>query len=264
MSTNARLLVLIAIVHVVQIAHPAAQGASAFEVVSIKRSLSTDTAGGSLILPDGRYTATNVPLILLLDVAYRTAPERIIGGPAWIRSDRYNVEARARPNTSPDDIGPMLQSVLRERFQLKAQLEKRDTPVYALVLRNVGGPAGPGIRPATFNCDDMQSAKRGLATLSADGVPGCGDRRAPGRWLAGGVSLAALEDVLAPVVGRPVVDRTNSDRRFDIRLEWTRDVGADGVSIFTALREQLGLQLESRSLPLDVLVIESVQRPTEN
>lgn len=257
-----RLILLVAVV--VLIADVAAQTPPTFEVVSIKRSLSTDTFGGSLLLPDGRYTATNVPLILLLDAAFRIPPERIIGGPAWIRSDRYNVEARAQPKTSPDATGPMLQSVLRDRFQLRARVEKRDTPVYVLVVARAGGPAGPGIRPAAFDCDDMQSAKKGLATLSTDGIPGCGDRRAPGRWLAGGVSLAALEDVLAPAVGRPVVNQTNNERRFDIRLEWTPEVAADGLSIFTALREQLGLQLESRSLPLEVLVIDSVQRPTED
>ena len=254
---------LLALFGGVLVAQPVAQAPATFDVVSIKRSLTTESGGGSVMLP-GRFIATSVPLILLLDVAYRIPPERIVGGPGWIRTERYNIEARVG-NVSPDETPQMVQAMLRDRFQLKAHVEQRDAPVYALVLANADGRLGPGLRPAAFNCSDMQIAKKGLATVSADGIPGCGDRRAPGRFLGGDLPLSALEDVLAPVSGRPVVNRTNIGGRFDIKLEWTPEPGApNGVSIFTAVREQLGLKLEGQIVPLDVLVIDSVQRPTEN
>ena len=244
---------------------PGAQAPASFEVVSIKRSLSTDAGGGSLILPDGRFTASNVPLVLLLDVAYGIPPERVVGGPSWARTDRYNVEARVEGKVDPDDLPGCVQNLLRDRFKLKARVEKRDTEVYALLLAKSGGVLGPAVRPATFDCTNMESAKKGLATVSPDGIPGCGARRSDGRFLAGGITLDSLLDVLTTASGRPVINRTNIDGRFDLRLEWAAEPNSpDRVSIFTALQEQLGLRLESQRVPMDTLVIDDVQRPTEN
>src|SRR5688572_1298678 len=242
-----------------------AQMPASFEVASIKRNLSTDAGGGSLILPEGKFTASNVPLVLLLDVAYGIPPERVVGGPSWTRTDRYNVDARVGGKLDPDDLPRFMQNLLRDRFKLKARVEKRDTDVYALVVARSSGGLGPAVRPATFDCTNMETAKKGLATVSADGIPGCGERRSAGRFLTGGITLDSLVDVLTRASGRPVINRTNIDGRFDLRLEWAAEPRSpDRVSIFTALQEQLGLRLESQRMPMDTLVIDDVQRPTEN
>ena len=241
-----------------------AQKPEAFDVVSIRQSRSADGGGGSLLLPGGRYTASNVPVIVLLDAAYGIPPERVVGGPAWIRSDRYNIEARADGAVTPDDTARLVRRMLRDRFQLKARVEQRETDVFVLLAAKPGA-LGSGARPAAFDCTNMESAKKGLAAMSPDGIPGCGDRRAPGRYRAGGVTLESLADVLTPALGRPVLNRTNITSRFDLVLDWAPQPGTpDEVSLVTALREQLGLRLERQRVPMDTLVIEQIERPVEN
>jgi uncharacterized protein (TIGR03435 family) len=239
-----------------------------FEIASVKQSAALNAyAGGS----PGRFIATGVSLRLLIMNAYRVRDFQLTGGPGWVNTDRWDIEAKAKaddaalpPATGSDPTKPnrgdlMLQSLLEDRFQLKVHREMKDLPVY-----------------------ELKVAKNGLQIKDSAGVPAGRPRMRSGRgnFEAYELSLAGFANLLSMQVERIVIDRTNVTGLYDISLKWTEDrprpnaaVGADGaepaapsdqLSIFTALQEQLGLKLESARGPVEVLVIDSVGKPAEN
>jgi len=157
-----------------------------------------------------------------------------------------------------DQTRMMLDALLRERFNLISHMEQREFPAYALVRARPDGPLGPRLRPAVVNCNDAEARAR----ASPDARERCGVRQRPGSIVAGGVQLIQITAYFA--AGRPVLERTGLSGLFDVDLEWTPTPDADGISIFTALREQLGLRLETTSAQLPVIVIGHAERPTEN
>ena len=250
-----------------------------FEVASIKPNTSGSGSSRTGTRNGGYFFATNVSLKLLILQAYRLQDFQVFGGPDWINSDRFDVEARAEagaviqtgpPDPSrPDTFALMLQSLLEERCQLNVHRETRDMPAYLLVVGKDGsklkatveGQAGPG----------------GLTPGSArtSGAPNNGVAMS-----GSGMSVAGLARMLGQQLRRNVIDKTNLEGMFDFALTWTAQSttpvlapgGADlppasdpsGPSIFTAIQEQLGLRLESARAPVEVLVIDSVQKPSEN
>jgi uncharacterized protein (TIGR03435 family) len=233
-----------------------------------------------------------MPLRMLIISAFGLQPQQLAGGPDWIDSARYDITAQASGEfavTEPGTVGPlnlMMQRMLTDRFQLAVRTEKRELPIYTLTLARSDRRLGPRIRTAAIDCQAamnnlMKQAQGGGAPPAPpqrpDGGPGCGMRMGPGSQLtAGGTSMAALARLLAVPVGRLVLDRTGLDGGFDFDLEFTADpaapAGAAGAppananapSIFTALEEQLGLKLQAERAPVEVLVIDRVERPTEN
>ena len=257
-------------------------GSAAFEVASVKRNTSGDQRVAIQIQPGGLFKATNVTLRLLLGNAYRGEASRIEGWPSWFNSDRFDIVAKAEGDAPPDQFRAMLRALLQERFKLSVHHETRELPIYALVLARRDGKLGPHLRPAAVDCDTVGrgNAPPPIPQSPTERLP-CGMRQAPGRILAGGVPMAPLVGNLSNFVDRLVVDRTGLKGNFDLELEWTPDQlsqpgtgvappsdfpppPADGPSIFTALQEQLGLKLESTKGPVEVLVIDSVERPTED
>jgi uncharacterized protein (TIGR03435 family) len=257
-------------------------GSAAFEVASVKRNTSGDQRVAIQIQPGGRFMATNVTLRLLVGNAYRGQASRIEGGPSWLNSDRFDIVARAEGAAPPDQFRAMLRALLQERFKLSAHHETRELPIYALVVARSDGKTGPHLRPATVDCDTVGrgNAPPPIPQSPTERLP-CGMRQSPGRILAGGVQMAPLVETLSNFMDRLVVDRTGLKGNFDLELEWTPDQlpqpgtglappsafpppPADAPSIFTAIQEQLGLKLESTKGPVDVLVIDSVERPAED
>ncbi len=298
-----------------------------FEVVSIKPSApNLGIRGGG---PRGdRYTMTGANLRMLLQQGYQrmsnNAPIggalQIIGGPAWIDSDRYDIQATADCSggvLSRQQVQWMIQSMLEDRFQLKAHTETRDLPIYNLIPGKdgpklkasedqtppaLGGPAGPP-QP----CSPATNAPPPLP------LPPPGQRGGPGdpnfvlprgammimmnptglTLQATGVPLGNLINMLQNQVGRPIIDKTDLKGLFDFKLQFSPEGlnlpnggtpfgplgpgpgGAGGAgpattaasdpvpSLFTAIQE-LGLRLESSKGPVEVLVVDSVQKPTEN
>jgi uncharacterized protein (TIGR03435 family) len=175
----------------------------------------------------------------------------------------------------------MLQTLLADRFKLVIRREMRDTPVYALVLARADGRLGSGLRQSTVDCAAINAAlnaarQRGeTPPAPADGRPLCGTRTGRGTVMTSGVAMADFARNLAPQTGRAVVDRTGLNGAFDIDLTWTPDQGppgpdgpvapaGDGVSLFAAIQEQLGLKLDAQRAPVDTLVIDSASRPVED
>jgi uncharacterized protein (TIGR03435 family) len=168
----------------------------------------------------------------------------------------------------------MVRALLADRFKLKTHLETRDGPIYALVVARPDAKLGPRMSPATFDCTSWLAARnRGERVAppppsNGDGLA-CGFQSSLGS-IRGRGQIADLAFVLSflDVLGRPIVDRSGLTGDYEIELRWTPDadrarrVDADLPSLFTAVREQLGLKLEPTTGPVEVLVIDSVERPT--
>jgi uncharacterized protein (TIGR03435 family) len=249
-----------------------------FEVASIKLNKSND--GRMMIMParGGRFTATNVPLQLLITIAYRIKDFQLSGAPPWLNSERYDVEAKAEGDPGFDATLPMLQTLLEDRFQFKFHRETKELPVYALVvakagkLHQAGGECGP--RP------DSPPPPPEPGKLPS---PPCGGFFGfPGRLSGQKVGITELIDPLSRFTGRVVLYKTNLTGKYDINLDYTPDQaefqsllgGApsmplppsdpNGPSLVTALQEQLGLKLESQKGPVEMIVIDHIERPSEN
>jgi uncharacterized protein (TIGR03435 family) len=224
----------------------------AFEVASVKPNKSGDGAwrfGTS----HADITATNVPLQVLITNAYGVRDHQISGGPSWLNSERYDVVAKqSGDDRSPTKTKQMLQTLLADRFQLRLRRETKELPIYALVI----GKIGPKLHEADAN-------------------PGAGMTYGKGRIKARRASMEQFAETLGNQLGRTVVDKTRLHGDFAFDLEWTPDTSqpigpgtapaaASGPSIFTAVQEQLGLKLEPQKGSVEILVIDHVERPSEN
>ena len=232
----------------------------AFEVASVKRSrLSGPLSPPTLqSRPGGAFTATNQLLARLIAFAYRIDDFRLIGGPAWVRDARFDVQARAATDVPNEQLRLMVQALLKNRFGFVAHKEQREMPVYSLVLARTDGRLGSGLRPVD-DCEAKPPRSSGPNTYY-----GCG-----------GVSVAAA--MASMTLGAPVVDKTGVTGTFDVAVTFS----PEGVRPFAgepftpaadpnlpsfrdALRDQLGLALEAGRGPVEVLVIDSVEMPSLN
>jgi uncharacterized protein (TIGR03435 family) len=243
-----------------------------FEVASIKPNKSGDTRSRTDAAPNGRVMATNVPLNDLVRTAFLLQPQEMVLGdraPTWITTDRWDIEAKAAGEPSPQQMRAMLRSLLIDRFKLVTRRDVRTMSAYALVLARNDRQLGPQLRRSTLDCEAQVAASRVPGTTPGS-VQQCGGRSSRGMITTFGVPLSSFAKSLSPAAGRFVFDATGLTDRFDLDLKWTPDPdgGAaaplDGVSLFTAIQEQLGLRLEPRQAPVDVFVIESAERPAED
>ena len=199
-----------------------------------------------------------------------------------MNTDRFDIVAKAASDAPPPEMLLMAQRLLADRFRLVVHRETREIDIYALVMARADGRPGAGLRPAAVDCAALVAASRrpGGAALprTAPGErPVCGMQTAPGRLMAGGYALPDVARNLSNFAGRMVVDRTGLTGTFDLSVTWTPDqmpagglppgapaIDPNGPSLFTALQEQLGLKLEATKGPVEVLVIDRVERPTED
>jgi bla regulator protein BlaR1 len=237
-----------------------------FEVVSVKPGDPSDRRVLVAMQPGGRFTATNATLKMLIGFAYDLRDHQMAGGPSWLGSERYNVEAKADsatpipPASNGATMRLMAQSFLAERFKLAVHHETKEEQVYELVVAK----GGPKLKEAT---DTAKGPQQGL---------GMGRGKVNG--MAAATSLIAR--FLSEQLGRSVIDKTGLTGKYDFALTWTPEFGqqfpggdrpeappptdANGPSIFTAIQEQLGLRLESAKGPVDVLVIDHAEKPDAN
>lgn len=222
---------------------------------------------------------TNVPLRLLIRMAYQVQDDQIVDAPGWVGVEHFDVVAKAPDDTPvapPGQPGPlllMMRTLLADRFKLSVHHETREAPAYALVRARREGALGPAMRSSTTDCAAVAAARARNDSPPPSSAPLCGIRAAGGRMVAGGQSLSQMTTVLSQIVRRTVIDRTGLSGAYDFELNWTPEVAgqppadsppqtADAPSIFTALQEQLGLKLESIKVPIDVLVIDHVEHPS--
>jgi uncharacterized protein (TIGR03435 family) len=232
-----------------------------FEVASIKPSSSDDRRPFFNFQDPGRFTARNITVNRLIQTAYMLKSFQISGGPDWMASELYDINAKPESPVPWEQMLAMIQSLLADRFQLVIRRETKEMPVYALVVSK----NGPKLKPADESAPKMIRIRRGLLAAPMAQMP-------------------MLADQLSNFLGRNVIDKTGLSGRYDLKLEWVPDeyqvamFGAMGVpegagapppdwhgpSLFTALEEQLGLKLESQKGPVELFAIERVARPSAN
>jgi uncharacterized protein (TIGR03435 family) len=248
--------------------------ALSFEVASVKPNASPGPA--SLVAdPGGGLRATRTPLRQLIRTAYGLQNDQIVGGPDWLDQERFDIIARARSGAALADLPQRLQSLLADRFGLVAHREQRELSVYALVTTRHDGRLGPALAPNGCTLD--------LAAPPAPGQRRCGEiSEGFGRLTVTAVPIPVMAQYLSPRVNRVVIDRTGLSGTFDAELRWTPEnlppraagipasqpvlvngeaIDPNGPSIFTAIQEQLGLRLDATRAPVEVLVIDRIQRP---
>ena len=269
---------------------PAVADNPKFEVASVRQNTADDGKVMIGIQPGGRFSAVNVPLWDLIRQAYAVQRTQIVGPPDWTETARYDITAkaegdipRAGPGAPPGPLNFMLQDLLQDRFKLRVHRETREMPIYAVMLARSDRRFGVGLRASTVDCAAVMRGRGGrVGPPPGPPPPGerplCGMRIAPNQLLAGGVPLAQLTQMLSQFTQRIVIDRTELEGNFDIELTFTPErlpqgppppgapplpsIDPNGPSLFTAVQEQLGLRLESERAPVEVLVIDHVERPT--
>jgi uncharacterized protein (TIGR03435 family) len=250
-------------------AHPA-PAEPAFDVAAIRENHSDHTARSHILSSpgDGHLTVINVPMEMLLQFAFALPETRIVGGPGWLNSIKFDIEAKA--DSAVDDRlralsgdqakllkQKMVQALLADRFKMIYHMETRELPVYALIAAK----GGPKLQPSKSNGSTIDSWNSKIEIRGGDNT----------------VSLLAAE--LSKRLGREVIDKTGIAGRYDVVLTWSPDDGTSappsvngaisaaadlGPSIFTAIEEQLGLKLESQRGPVQVLVIDTIEMPSAN
>jgi uncharacterized protein (TIGR03435 family) len=278
--------------------------AQTFDVVSIKRhppeqgiaALNSDQTQR----PDGSVTMTNMPAALFISRAYGIAPVNMAGLPGWAMSERYDFKATASLTVATDDQrAAMMKAMLAERFNLAVHVEQREQSNFDLVLARNDGPLGAGITRSDTDCEKVIAERTAAQAATPQvGPPPRPDLKAPpppcsfrsldsrtrntfgdgggaqGDLLEGEGTMAMLASLLRLSAGRVVVDKTGLAGSYRVRMTYDQmsarrgpDVQIPdnaGPSVFVALPEQLGLKLESSKTMVDTLVIDRLERPTEN
>lgn len=256
---------LLAAIGLLNLSLARAQTAPTFEVASIKPSAPGQHGARIEVDPGGRFVANNMSIRMLIQQAYGIKDFQIAGAPGWAGSERYDIIAKPE---SGADLGReglrlMMQALLAERFKLAIHRETKELPIYSLVVAKSGSKLKES---AGEQGRQMQRMGRGEVTLE-------------------GANMATLVTVLAQQLGRNAIDNTGLKGRYDIKLEWTPDDSAmrgpgegmerppsettappdnSGPSLFTALQEQLGLKLESSKGPVEILIIDHLEKASEN
>jgi bla regulator protein blaR1 len=246
-----------------------------FEVATVKPSAPGAMMVMTKATPDGMQIR-NAPLIMIIRQAtglLNLNDDQVLGAPPWVKTERYDIDAKVEEADVPKvaklsriERNEMMRSVLVDRFQFAAHLETRELPEYELVVAKGGSKlkeATPGdTYPSGLKDDQGRSApgmmRVGFGTFDCQAIP-----------------IASLLETLTQLTGRTVVDRTGLTGRYDIHLRWTPEGSrpapqADGtaedsaVDFFTAVQEQLGLTFRSAKGPVDILVVDHIEKPSEN
>jgi uncharacterized protein (TIGR03435 family) len=255
-----------------------------FEVTSVKPS-APGQQGLMEMQPNGRFVAY-AATVRNLTTAYRMRNFQVVGGPGWIDTDRYDIEARAEEGSispatgfpDPNVPGPIeirIQSLLENRFQLQVHRETRELPVYELLVAK----GGSKMKLSDDQTVQLRASGDPPPPERAGSLPRGSMRAGRGNLETNALPFTNFVSALSGITGRKVVDKTGLIGFYDIKLQWTPDpvpadaaaprpevppVDSNGPSLFTAIQEQLGLKLESAKGPVEVLVIDSVSKPTEN
>lgn len=236
--------------------------APAFEAASIKPN-SSGRPGGGISLYPARIKIVNSSLKFCVQVAWNVKDFQISGGANWVDTDRYDIDAAAASPFTREELRTMLQALLTDRFGLAIHREMQEKPGYALVVARNGAKLQPATEDPSVQFSRTSSGDR---TLKAPGI-----------------SMAQLASAFSTALGKIVVDQTGIEGKFNVALQWTPDYTTEprmakngepmpapppdstpGPSLFTAVQETLGLRLESKKVPVEVIVIDRATRPTEN
>ncbi|WP_052200973.1 TIGR03435 family protein [Terriglobus sp. TAA 43] len=238
-----------------------------FEVASVRAHDPADRKNFNNFqaYPDGRFTSDNSSLWMLIHYAFQIQPYQFVGGPDWIKSLGFDLNAKPAEVRGFDDIPLMLQGVLEDRFQLKYHWETREQPVYNLVVTKPGK-----LRESVVKADCPRPFSH------PEGIPEdapCGDLENRMGYTKGyKLSSSEFAASLSWLLSKAVVDKTNLSGHYDVELRWTPESATirpdaseqNAPDMFTAIQEQLGLKLQASKGPVSVFVIDYVEKPSDN
>jgi uncharacterized protein (TIGR03435 family) len=253
-----------------------------FEAVSVKPNKAID-GGGMISPPTGsQLRVINVPLRTIINYSYNRRALQVVDAPEWTTSERFDITATYPMGASHtvEEARAMLQNVLARRFGLRVHSDTRELPIYRLMLARQDRRLGPNLTASDVDCVKYLADKNpqiiGTPPVGPGGArPACMMVQNRTYIMAGTRSMQELALALESVAGRRIVDDTQLSGNFDINVQWTltpgldiqtigSDTAAGTLSLFTALQEQLGLKLEPSRGRVEVLVVDHVERPTEN
>jgi uncharacterized protein (TIGR03435 family) len=256
-----------------------------FDVVSIKHNASTTGGGGGRTFPDGSQRMVNMAVRQFIQTASPSPTREVIGLPDWATTERYDVEVKPPAGSTREQIKQMWQAMWVERFRLAAHIEQRERDVFSMVLARSDGTLGPDLNPSPNDCSPPKPGTPPPAAPTApptdkEIMSRCGMRMGAGTIVSGGMKLDNLAFSISGLAGGEIFNDTALDGFYSITLKFsprrspqTLDPGAapsaaapsdDAPDIFTALQEQLGLKLVRGKRQLPVLVIDHIERPSEN
>ena len=254
----------------------------AFDAASVKVNGAHDGPSRVATFPN-RLSAVNATLRVLVRYAFNVPDYRLSGGPNWMDADRFDVEGAAGRTAEFDEVRAMTRTLLEDRFSLRSHVEQRDQPIFVLTVARRDGKLGDQLSPAGAECKPVTRPTGAPPPPpppppgTGPSVPGCPSMFGLGGISARRIPMSLLISSLSSYLNRHIVERTNLTGMFDLDLRWTPDqlpqgsAGApvrimpfdpNGPSLSTALQEQLGLRVESERGRVDVLVIDSVEKPT--
>jgi uncharacterized protein (TIGR03435 family) len=221
----------------------------AFEVASVKPGIGQIV--DFRVLPGGRLHITSQTVNVILRQAYGLEHYQITGGPAWLDTDRFDIEAKAEGEPTKAQMMAMLRTLLADRFQLKVHRESKEGNVYALVAAK----GGHKLKPPTGDRSFIGLYRNDPPTETGVHYSLAGNK----------ASLAMIVTRLGEALRRPVIDRTGIEGEFDFKVDYAIDDNPEsGVPLATAIQEQLGLKLESTKGPVETLVIDHAEKPSAN
>jgi uncharacterized protein (TIGR03435 family) len=225
----------------------AVTAAQSFEVATVKLNTSGPTAPNGFTTTPGRFRVLNSALEQMIHAAFHIPEGSLAGLSGWMRTDRYDIEAKAPAKSTFDDNLTMLRALLIERFQLRFHNETRQSTTLALVIAKNGPKFHQSKDDATGNKERIDIRPTEISGIN--------------------IPFGHFVTVLAAQLKRSVVNDTGLMGKFDLSLKYVRDdapEGPNGPTVFAALEDQLGLKLESRKGPVEVMVIDSAEKPREN
>ena len=242
-------------------------------VASPIRKTVDDTSRRTSFLPTG-LTMAGGTIRMIFPLAYPSEAGDPIGAPAWMLTERFDLAVRFEGMPTEAQRQAIYREIFATQLKLKAHYERRDTPVYNLVVARSDGRLGKSVKKLDVDCDALRDrARKGeqIPTLppAANGTAACQSKVGNGTVLSGGMRFAQLAGTVRNPAGRLIIDKTGLDGFYEFTFEWASGppsaAGApdDRPNIFTAFQEQLGLRLEAATAPVEVVVIDHIERPQQ-
>ena len=265
---------------------PPLTAAPEFEVASVKINKSGENQT-RFNFTGGRIDVINMQLRGIIQAAYRVPANQLVNVPGWVNGTRVDIVAKADPKYSVQELQSMLQPLLVQRFKFTFHREMRDMDVYVMTVASKDGRLGPKLEKSTTNCEELGAQPRSSLTPTKPGeLPACGTvPGGPGHIILRGFAMGPFVQILGLTTrGRQVIDETGLQGGYNIDLTYTPEalsaaalaarggaagplagqVDPNGPDLFTAMQEQLGLKLEGRKMALEVMVVDTIEPPTED